>query len=232
MSHKIGSDLDELRNNLKIDITSLLFASKDGLAEKDLMREYSSLKGKSIPFRTIGFVTLFDFMKDPFMKSSVRIERRGPTWVYFGIHSEATKSLGEMVKNQNNLSKQRRQRNYRGNYLQGWDQYNSGPLRSAKLTIPAHILKSIEEVLRLEDDFKMSNEKFQLEYLKKTGFHFNFSEYGYESLRVLLQSLPHLVRLTPEADNVFNIQLVLNNSEGQSFKNLKVFCVSYALILI
>jgi len=109
MDKKNGSALDEMKKNVKIDLKSILFAAKDGYLEKELIKHYQFLNGKSIPYAALGFPSLFDFMNDKFMQDSVRIEKRGPTLIYYGVHNEATKSLGSLVTHQIDSEKERRE---------------------------------------------------------------------------------------------------------------------------
>jgi hypothetical protein len=60
MDKKNGSALDEMKKNVKIDLKSILFAAKDGYLEKELIKQYQFLNGKSIPYAVLGFPSLFD----------------------------------------------------------------------------------------------------------------------------------------------------------------------------
>ena len=173
MARKIGSELDELRKNLKIDITSILFASSDGFSERELIKEYAQVRGKYIPFTTLGYATIFDMMRDTFMKDSVRIEkhRSGTTWIYHGIHNEATRALGDMVRNQADNFKQKREmhraseRCYSERILQA--RYSTTSQIHAERSGPvgASLQKEIEEILRGEPDFKMTDDSFEVEFV-------------------------------------------------------------------
>jgi len=182
------------------------------VTEKELINEYYNIKGQSIPYREMGFLNLFDFMKDPFMKNSVRIERRGPTWVYFGIHNQDTQALGNMVKHQNDLLKSKRDRNRmfeasRNSY------YNNTGINNSPMPIPHTLQKTIEEILKNENNFEISSDKFEREYLMRTGFDLKSTAYGYQTSCELLESLPHLVRISSKSGNQFKIQLVLTTKE-------------------
>ena len=109
MEKQVGSSLDELKKNLKIDLKAILFATKDGYSEKELNKQYNFLNGKSIPYSLLGFSSLFNLMNDKFMQDSVRIEKRDLTLIYFGKHNEDTKSLGSLVHQQIDSEKKKRE---------------------------------------------------------------------------------------------------------------------------
>jgi tudor domain-containing protein 5 len=93
-----GAKLNELREELKIELRSLILSSKDGMTEREMRNEYRKSYGKDIPYAQLGFNTLHDLLKD--LRDCVRVERRQSIYVYFGIYDERTKDLGRLVLGQ------------------------------------------------------------------------------------------------------------------------------------
>jgi tudor domain-containing protein 5 len=93
-----GAQLNELREELKIELRALILSSKDGMTEREMRNEYRKSCGKDIAYALLGFNTLHDLLKD--LKDCIRIERRQNIYVYFGIYDERTKDLGRLVQGQ------------------------------------------------------------------------------------------------------------------------------------
>jgi hypothetical protein len=109
MEKQAGSSLDELKKNLKIDLIAILLAAKDGYSEKELNKQYQFINGRSIPYSLLGYSSLFNLMNDNLMRDSVRIQKRELTLIYFGVHNDATTSLGNLVTHQIDSEKKHRE---------------------------------------------------------------------------------------------------------------------------
>jgi hypothetical protein len=92
---------------------------------------------------------------------------------------------------------------------------------NGKMQIPHNVQKAVEEILKEEKNFEITSEKFEREYLLKTGFDFNSKEFGYQTSCELFESLSHLVHLTNKSNNQFKMQLVVKSKEkNENTENL------------
>ena len=83
-----------LEDTLKIDLKSLLCSSKDGLSEKELKHYYRLMFGKEIPYIILGYVNLYDMMRNLTDVCTIREQFGSNTWIYYPVHDQKTLELG------------------------------------------------------------------------------------------------------------------------------------------
>lgn len=203
MSKTVGAALDELKQNLKIDIKSLLCSSPDGLTEKELRSDYRNYTNKEIPYSTLGYHGLYEMIKDMPDVATVRRHRNGATWIFDAVVDESTKQLRRLVGTQKDMNKAKREqkRSREVNYHYS-SMRNFGFSTTAKETIPAFIQNNIEKVLRLAPNFLAHRVDFDREYQFKFGIPIVPKKFGYNTLRDLMESLKHLVYIQPRSANL------------------------------
>jgi hypothetical protein len=102
-----AKELADLKENLTIDLKSLICSSQDGLTDNELKREYKQLVGQKIPFETLGFNTLYELMLS--MPDLCMINKHfSGVWVYHPIFDDKTKDLGMLIKTQKDSNKKLR----------------------------------------------------------------------------------------------------------------------------
>ena len=92
-------DMEELKKQVICDIKSLLLASKEGLTEKELKREYFNLLGRPIPINQLGFRN-FDEMLNKMsdsIETKIGISDVGYLKIYFAKPDQATSDLVKLV---------------------------------------------------------------------------------------------------------------------------------------
>lgn len=94
-----GAELVELKENLKVDLASLLCSSKEGLTPKELSIEYYELVGSSIPFAKLGYNGIYELMRDLNDVCTIKKHFTG-SWVFFPVYDNKTIALGSLVKGQ------------------------------------------------------------------------------------------------------------------------------------
>lgn len=86
-------EFKEIFKTLFIDIRAILCSSKEGLSESELKTDYRVLTGHQLPYRIIGFRSLYEFMR---IVPGVEIRKHpsGDIWIYHAVHDDLTKNLG------------------------------------------------------------------------------------------------------------------------------------------
>jgi len=102
------SEVPKLKEEVNIEIRSLLCSSKDGLSENELRREYMNLYGKEIPFVMLGFRSIHQLMQN-FSNIEIRPHKSLDLMIYHAKHDEATISLGKLIKGQVDSNKKKRE---------------------------------------------------------------------------------------------------------------------------
>jgi hypothetical protein len=112
---KTGSELQTMKHELKLNVKAMLLASKDGMTERELMREYSDEFATILPYAELGYNTLYDLMND--WRGEVYTRRRfDGTTVFYGVADKSTSGLVRLVDGQLDQKKavRERQRIYDG----------------------------------------------------------------------------------------------------------------------
>jgi hypothetical protein len=102
------SELTKLKEEVNIEIRSLLCSSKDGLSENELRREYMNLYGKEIPFFMLGFRSIHQLMQN-LSNVEIRPHKTLNLMIYHAKFDEATIALGKLIKGQVDKNKQKRE---------------------------------------------------------------------------------------------------------------------------
>jgi hypothetical protein len=88
-----SSKLDEIRENILIDIKSIVFSFKFGCTDRELKYEYRQLNNTEIPFRQLGYQTLNSFMRS-IPNVDIKKNETGDLWVYHAVYDEKTEHIG------------------------------------------------------------------------------------------------------------------------------------------
>ena len=217
-----AAEICDVKANLKIDLRSLLCSSKDGLSERELRNEYRELMGKEIPYSLLGYIKLYDMMRDFTDVCTIRKHFTGNTWIYYPVHDQKTVELGMLVYGQvdknRGIREKRRVTEYNkttsynsNNYYNNSfytsynrnaasaNQYNvaATPAATPNVYVPASIQSQIKSILLLADNYCLNSNQFEKEYLKRYIHLINPASYGFGSYRQMLESLTHLVKIEP-----------------------------------
>jgi hypothetical protein len=106
---KTGTELQALKETLKLDVKSMLLASKDGMTERQLKRDYEADFNRELPYAELGYNSLYDLMRDWHDDVSIR-RRYDGVWIYYGIHDASTAHIGRLIKGQMDQKKSVRER--------------------------------------------------------------------------------------------------------------------------
>ena len=92
-------ELDELKKEVFCDIKSLLFASKEGLTEKELKSEYYKLVGRPIESHKFGYNSLKDMLENmsDSIETKIAMSNMGYLKIYFAKPDETTNDLLNLV---------------------------------------------------------------------------------------------------------------------------------------
>ena len=237
-----AAEICDVKANLKIDLRSLLCSSKDGLSERELRNDYRELMGKEIPYSLLGYIKLYDMMRDFTDVCTIRKHFTGNTWIYYPVHDQKTAELGMLVYGQVDKNRSIREKrrvteynkstsynNYYNNSFYNTsynrnsalpNQYNPpAPSTIPNAYLPANIQSQIKSILLLADDYCLNNIQFEKEYLKRYIHMLNPASYGFGTYRQMLESLTHLVKIEPlnkgssSSYDEYMILLKENNSE-------------------
>ena len=105
-----GAELTEMKQNLIIDIKSLLLGSTDGLSDRELKTDYRKLVGRDLPYIQLGYNSLYNLMADLSDICYIRTHYSGNTYIYYAVLDESTKPLANLVQNQLDPKKKVRER--------------------------------------------------------------------------------------------------------------------------
>jgi hypothetical protein len=119
---KTGTELQALKEELKLNVKSMLLASKDGMTERELKRDYEADFNRELPYAELGYNSLYDLMRDWHDDVSIR-RRYDGVWVYYGIHDANTAHIGRLVEGQvdQKRSVRERQRTLEGQRRQNFN---------------------------------------------------------------------------------------------------------------
>ncbi len=217
-----GDELRELKQEIRINIKSILLASKDGLTDRELRRDYFDAYSKELPYGQLGFNTSYDLMSS--MPEDVVVNRRRDgTWIYYGVHDEKTRNLGRLVQEQNDPKKAVRERarayeGHRNRFFSAPKMSNqyyaraasaSSYLRNNKpafdsnfektaLQVPNEVQHQIKDLFHYAPNFEMTADEFGRDFTIRYGHPLKFEEYGFDSLLDLLKSLDHFILIDEE----------------------------------
>lgn len=231
-----GTEIANLKDQIKIDIRSLLCSSKDGLTEPELKREYYNLNGHYIPYVELGFNSLYDLLTQyDFIET--RRHRNGQSWVFYAIPDENSRGLARLIAGQRDPNKSLREKK-RLNELNRY-KYKPNFRRQEDYQQPAFVTNyaqnNIEEILKKSPDYSLYLNELEFEYQKRTGFDLNPRKFGFQNMLTMFESMSHLVCLDKNmsSDNfLIKLKLAINKEDKLSFEeqmvqNLKLLIESY-----
>ncbi|CAF0802736.1 unnamed protein product [Brachionus calyciflorus] len=244
-----GTELANLKDEIKYDVRALLCASKDGLTAIELKREFYNLNGKQIPYVELGYNSLHDLLRSYDFIETGR-SRNGLSWVFYAQPDENSRDLAKLISGQKDPNKSIREKK-RLNEMNRFPRYaNNRPgfftsnfqtqRREAYPSVPTHVpnevQKNIVEILKRSPNYQLRSKDLEFEYKKITGFELNPKRYGYQSLQSMLQYLNHLFYTEQDAhsNNEFIVGIELSsqekngkNLEEEIIENLKLLIGSY-----
>ncbi|XP_016848505.1 tudor domain-containing protein 5 isoform X3 [Anolis carolinensis] len=189
------SDQEELMKSLKKEVRSLLTPAKEGLTPSCLEQEYRYLVGKQLPFRSLGYHSVMELVKD--MPDVVKICPMANGSVLLKvIADECTKQIANLVSRQKSKPKppfyrQRLNSMCRTGLL--WHPQGSLSLpRRGRLppTLPAIVKSELKELLKLSPVL-LSN--FDKTFFLYFGRKFEFSRYGFYSMSEVLNAASDII---------------------------------------
>lgn len=215
------TELSNLREQVRIDIFSLLCASKDGLTEYELKKDYYQLNGKPIPYVELGHNSLNDLLlKYDFIE--MQRHRNGHTWIYYAIPDQKSRDLAQLIAGQRDPNKAIREkhRNFepsRNHQARNWSNRKnpySSKYESAAL-LPKNVQNTIEIILKKSKLNHMWIEELEIEFKKQTGQVLNPAKYGFQNSRKMIESLDHFCQIENGSGNDFKIFLKIASIEEQ-----------------
>ena len=231
--NKLGSitaaELDDLRKEIVIEIKSILCSAKRGLTEYELKKEYRQINGKEIPYASLGHNSLYELMRS--MPEACYSQRHHASniWVYYPHIDETVKNLADLVRGQktDKLTKLREQ--YRSqvrqnnsnssNRFQRISYSSSTQFRTAQngystimpanyaRNVPADVQEQIRCILA-NNNGRLPLGDFEKLYQLKHYSKLDFSQYGFNSMRHLFESLPHLVSIQTQSGTFDSTDLI------------------------
>lgn len=225
------TELSNLREQVRIDIFSLLCASKDGLTEYELKKEYYQLNGRPIPYVELGHNSLNDLLqKYDFIE--MQRHRNGHTWIYYAIPDQKSRDLAQLIAGQRDSNKAIREkfrnyeplRNYQAkNCSNRRNDYNSKSESVA--SVPKYVQNTIELILKQSKSNHLWIEELEIEFKKQTGQDLNPAKYGFQNSRKMIESLDHFCRIENGSGNVFCVCLRISPIEEQRLVIENIKCL-------
>lgn len=162
-------ELDEIKKIIR----SLLLSSKQGLTLTELCSEYNTITSKVIPYRSRGFTSAIDFIKD--MPDVVRpIFHRDGSMLLVGIADQNTAHIRALVHGQKTSDS--------GSRLYSSQQLL---LNATKRTVSSFIQGRLHSIIKEYPD-GIDITTFDASYVKEYGKRINPLMQGYTTLRLLL----------------------------------------------
>ena len=238
--NKFGSitaaELDDMRKEIIIEIRSILCSAKQGLTEFELRKEYSQLFGKEIPYTSLGFNSIYELMRSMPEACYSQKHRTGNIWVYFPCIDESIKDLAELVRGQktDKLTKlreqyrsQARSKSSNSSYRFQRNSYSSGSqFRTAQnvnstimptnyeRNVPADVQHQIRFILA-NNNGRLPLGEFESFYKLKYGSRLDFRQHGFNSMRHLFESIPHLVVVKMQSGTFDGTDLICLTESNQ-----------------
>lgn len=175
----------KIREEAKNNIRALLISSPVGLSADELKRDIKSIIGAPIPFRTLGYNCLEDFLND--ITDVISINWRNGIMFLRALPDSSTRHLEKLISNQK-LDKKK--------WAATRPVQRSRPLSRRHPPTPRHVpwflrqqvsqlCKSYPHGLHLSD--------FDSAFSRRFGSHLDFCRLGYSAMKDLLCSLSDIV---------------------------------------
>nr|XP_060630426.1 tudor domain-containing protein 5 [Anolis sagrei ordinatus] len=191
------SDQEELMRSLKKEVRSLLTPAKEGLTPFHLEQEYRYLVGKQLPFRSLGYHSVMELIKD--MPDVVKIcPMANGSVILRVIADECTKQIANLVARQKSKPKPpfyKQRMNYMRYTGPLW--HPQSPLilpRRGRLppTLPAVVKSELKELLKLSPVLLSNFDKMFFQYF---GRKFELSRYGFYSMSEMLNAASDIITI-------------------------------------
>ncbi|RNA36964.1 tudor domain-containing 5 isoform X2 [Brachionus plicatilis] len=224
------TELSNLREQVRIDIFSLLCASKDGLTEYELKKDFYQLNGKPIPYVELGHNSLNDLLqKYDFVKT--QRHRNGQTWIYYAVPDQQSRDLAELIAGQKDPNKgiREKHRNYeplRNQHTKNWSTRRNCPNSNASgAVVPSHVQKNIQDILQNSKSNSLWIHELEIEYRKKTSQDLSAEMYGFQNARKMVESLDHFCHVENGRGTDFCVCLNISSEEEQKIAIENIKCL-------
>jgi hypothetical protein len=220
------TELDEIRREIKIEIKSLLASQiKHGLTEHEFKRDYKYNYGKDVPYLDLGFQNIYEMMRSMPDVCYATKHHIGKMWVYHPVIDENIKNLASLVRGQKTDKSDAKREQMRSQFKSNTNPrfYNQSsyyreqhPASYTNVKIlPTDIQVRIKNVLIASLNNKVNLNEIEKLYQLKYQTHLNYLQFGYKSLRHLIESLKHIVRIESQngiENNDSDIVCLINSS--------------------
>lgn len=170
------------REELKKRVRALLISSKQGCTPSNLLRDYKSVFGESLPLNEFGYRTVVAMAED--MPDVVRFQPGGVNGVLLrGVADESTRHIAKMVSRQRNT---------------GYHQMKSEqPVKRAVSTapsIPFHVQGCLRQLLHAYPN-GLPIEQFEEAYARRFGYYLSLRRLKCNSLQELINNVPDILKI-------------------------------------
>lgn len=208
-----AAKLATLKKRVIVDIKAIVVVNaKAGVSLPYLNQEYKEQNGCDIPFKELGETSLQNFLKS--IPEVVRLETRGYETRVYPIADEKNAHIVKLVcltqKNKKGGKFKRGGRSYAP--YRSTSSYNSSPygfnrgrlistsrpLNQAlkcQASVPVESREKIEKTLSLAGDCGVEIEDFETNFLHYNGMKLSYTNFGFNSLKDCLKSIPNIVTL-------------------------------------
>ena len=180
MSHKPSEDLEKVKRLIR----SLLLSSKNGLSEKQLVRDYLMVTGERLNHHVFGYQSLMSFLR-----SMPDVVRMAPDRVcgvmLYGVAGE-NKDIQRVASLVARNKATKPYLNIKGTQTR--------PAAPPPRSIPPSV-KLKFRTLMLSYPNGMPMEKFLDAFAQRFGYYLNLTQCGFSSVHAALTTLPDVVKL-------------------------------------
>lgn len=174
------------RAELKKRVRALLISSKQGCTPNNLLRDYKSVFGESLPLTEFGYRTVVAMAED--MPDVVRIHYQGSGYgvILRGIADDSTRHIAKMVSRQRNT----------GYHSIRVDQ----PVRKAVTmpTIPFHIQGCLRQLLHAYPNGLLLDH-FEEAYARRFGYYLSLRRLKCSNLMELINNVPDVLKIDKDS---------------------------------
>ena len=176
-------DVDKVKRNVR----AVLLSSKHGCSPRQLLNDYKHLMGECLPFESLGYASLMDFVFH--IPDVVSVIRTSEGVLLRGVADQSTQHIARMVRSQKSSKMPSRRQ------LAAYSSPSLPPPRAPVRPQLPHTFKIKVKTLLLSYPSGIQLQDFSEAFARRFNYYFSVQQFGFRSTEELLKSMPDVVQL-------------------------------------